>query len=152
MSAERRVAAGLLLAVTCAVPLHAQQGVRWELGPQAYALAGDRDTFGAGLYGAWRPAGRTRLSLFAGAGSGEGVTAGRTETLVHFLLSPTQRRGAGVYAAGGVGVDLNADATASWVVATLGVEGAPGGTSGWMVEVGVGGGWRGAVGWRWRRR
>jgi hypothetical protein len=152
MSAERRVVAGILLAVTCAGPLEAQGRVRWELGPQVYALAGDRDHFGGGVYGAWRPEGRARLSLFAGAGSGEGGTVGRTEALVHLLLSPTRRKGAGVYAAGGIGVDLTRDAAASWVVATLGVEGAPGAASGWMLEAGVGGGWRAAVGWRWRRK
>jgi hypothetical protein len=141
----------LVLLGAIASPLAAQR-IRWELGPQAYALAGDRDAFGGGVYGAWRPAGRTRISLFAGAGNGDDTTVGRTETLVHFLLSPTRRKGAGVYAAGGVGVDFTTDATASWVVATLGVEGAPGGPSGWMVEAGVGGGWRAALGWRWRGR
>jgi hypothetical protein len=79
------------------------------------------------------------------------VTTGRGEALVHFLLTPTQRTGVGLYAAGGIGVDFTTDAAASWVVATLGAEGAPNGPSGWMLEAGVGGGWRVAAGWRWRK-
>jgi len=145
------VLAATMLAVDSSSVL-AQRMVRWELGPQVYALSGDRDAFGGGLYGAWRGGTRTRISLFAGAGGSGGTTVGRGEFLAHFLLTPQQRNGVGVYVAGGIGLDVVSDATASWVVATLGAEGSPAASAGWVLEGGVGGGWRVAAGWRWRWR
>lgn len=148
MSADRR---GLLVLLTLALagaPLPAQRITR-ELGVQFFMLSGNEPLIGAAAYGALRPTSRARISLALGAGDREGTFTGRGELLGHFLLSSARRRGAGVYAAGGLAVDVATEADA-WIVGALGVESAPGARSGWMAEVGVGGGWRVAAGWRWR--
>ncbi|HTK55305.1 MAG TPA: hypothetical protein VL295_00660 [Gemmatimonadales bacterium] len=126
------------------------QTIRSELGIQAYGLFGDADGGGGGLYLAHRAGPRGRISLFAGAGGGEGGASGRAEALVHLLVSPARRRGAAPYLAGGLGLDI-ADRTEARLVALIGLEGSPGGRRGWVLEGGVGGGWRLAAGWRWRR-
>ena len=126
------------------------QTIRSELGVQAYALLGDADRGGAGLYVARRAGPRGRISLFAGAAGDDGGASGRGEALVHLLVSPGRRRGAAPYLAGGLGVDV-ADRTEARLVALVGLEGSPGGRQGWVLEGGVGGGWRLAAGWRWRR-
>ena len=50
----------------------------------------------AGMYGGARTSARTRVSAAAGAGFRRGEAALRGEMLGHFLLSPEQRRGAGL--------------------------------------------------------
>jgi hypothetical protein len=55
-----------------------------------------------------------------------------------------------VYGAGGVAL-AEGPVDQGYVVVTLGIEGRPGGRSGWFAEAGVGGGARLAVGYRWRR-
>ena len=148
MSGERRGTFALLLVLIGAVPAEAQRITR-ELGAQLFVLSGDELLVGGAGYAALRPNSRARVSLSLGAGDREGTVTGRGELLGHFLLNSTRRSGLGVYAAGGVAVDVASEADA-WVVGALGVESAPGGGSGWMAEVGVGGGWRGVAGWRWR--
>ena len=143
------VAPVLFFYCASANPLHAQQ-IRREVGVQAYALLGDADRIGGGLYGALRVGPRARLSLFTGLGGGDGNTAGRVETLAHFLLAPGRKQGAGFYLAGGLAADV-AERTEARIVALVGVEGRPGARGGWMLEAGVGGGWRVAAGRRWRR-
>jgi hypothetical protein len=148
MSAERGAPLALLLLLVVAAPLEGQR-IRRELGVQLLVLSGDRMLVGGAGYAAFRPDPRSRISLALGAGDREGEVTGRGELLGHFLLSPGRKKGPGVYAAGGLAVDVASGADA-WLVGALGVEGAPGGGSGWMAEIGVGGGWRGVVGWRWR--
>lgn len=126
------------------------QTIRTELGLQAYALLGDADRGGAGLYLARRAGPRGRISLFTGVGGGEGGASGRAEALVHLLVSPRRLKGAVPYLAGGLGLDV-ADRSEARLVALVGLEGSPGARRGWVVEGGVGGGWRLAAGWRWRR-
>lgn len=141
---------GILLAASTFGARLSAQTVRSEFGVQGYALLGDADRGGAGLYLARRAGPRGRISLFAGAGGGEGGASGRGEALVHLLVSPGRRRGAAPYLAGGLGVDV-AGRTEARLVALIGLEGSPGGRRGWVLEGGVGGGWRLAAGWRWRR-
>jgi len=148
MSAERRGVLALLLLLAVAAPLGAQ-GMRRELGAQLFILSGDEPLVGAAGYAAFRPNPRARISLALGAGERNGEMTGRGELLGHFLLSGGRRAALGVYAAGGLALDVDSDANA-WIVGALGVESAPGARSGWMAEVGVGGGWRGVAGWRWR--
>lgn len=148
MSAERSGALLLLTLLAVSAPLQGQR-IRKEMGVQLFVLSGDTPAIGAAAYGALRPNSRARVSLSLGAADREGDLVGRGELLGHFLLSGGKRTGLGVYAAGGLAVDV-ADRADSWIVGALGVESAPGGGSGWMAEVGVGGGWRGVVGWRWR--
>ena len=126
------------------------QTIHRELGLQAITLFGDETAVGAGGYGAIRPGARARVSLFAGGGRVAGRDFARGELLAHFLLAPGQRRGAAPYVAGGLAVDAAAR-TEARIVAVLGLEGRPGARTGWVVEGGVGGGWRLAAGWRWRR-
>lgn len=132
-----------------AAPASSQQ-VHREFGVEAYTLRATPDRVGGALYAAWRVGSRQRLSLLGGVDGGDGGTVGRAEALVHFLLAPVKKHGAGGYAAGGLALDV-ADRVEARVVALLGVEGSPGGRQGWMIEAGVGGGWRLAAGWRWRR-
>lgn len=153
----RRVAcrgsrAGLLLLpllLGSVVVARAQQ-VHREFGVEAYTLRATPDRIGAALYAGWRVGSRQRISLLGGMDGGDAGAVGRAEALVHFLLAPGKKRGAGAYAAGGLALDV-AHRNEARVVALVGVEGAPGGRQGWMIEAGVGGGWRLAAGWRWRR-
>lgn len=126
------------------------QSLHSELGLQAYTLFGNADQVGGGLLVARRAGPRGRISLFAGAGNREGRVTGRGEVLVHLLVSPGRRRGAAPYLAGGLGLDV-ADRTEARLVALVGLEGSPGARRGWVLEGGVGGGWRVVAGWRWRR-
>ncbi|MBW8771905.1 MAG: hypothetical protein JF590_01215 [Gemmatimonadetes bacterium] len=126
------------------------QGVRREFGVEGYTLRATPDRVGGGLYAGWRVGSRERVSIFGGADGGDAGAAARGEALVHFLLAPGKKTGAGAYAAGGLALDI-ADRAEARLVALVGVEGSPGARQGWMIEAGVGGGWRLAAGWRWRR-
>ena len=128
----------------------AAQGIHRELGIEALALLGDRTAAGGGLFFAIRPGSRARLSLLAAGGEVSGRGFARGELLGHFLLAPGQRRGIAPYVAGGVAV-MSAGRTDTRIVALLGLEGRPGARQGWVLEGGVGGGWRLVAGWRWRR-
>jgi hypothetical protein len=139
----------LLLLLGC-VSAVAGQAVHREFGIEAYTLRATPDRTGGALYLARRVGSRARLSLLGGVDGGDGGTAGRIEGLVHFLLAPDRKAGAGLYVAGGLAADI-ADRTEARIVTLVGLERAPGRRSGWMLEVGVGGGWRAAAGWRWRR-
>ena len=142
----RRGAILFVVASACAAPARAQ--IRRELGVEAVALAADPGFAGAGFWGALRPSPRLRLGALALVGNRDG-TAFRGEAVAHFLLDPARRRGAALYAGGGLAAESGPRGQA-WVVAAIGVEGAPGAVRGWVAELGVGGGVRIAVGWRWR--
>jgi hypothetical protein len=75
----------------------------------------------------------------------------RGELLGHFVLSPNKLAGAGFYVAGGVAV-IAGPVDRGYLVLTLGLEDRPGSPTGWMVELGLGGGARLALGYRWRGR
>ncbi|HEU4698344.1 MAG TPA: hypothetical protein VFS40_04140 [Gemmatimonadales bacterium] len=137
-----------------AAPLAAQQrGRGLELGLQATGTASDPAVGVAGLYAGLRGSSRVRVVTQLGAGVTEhGAAAWRGELAAHFLLNPFARRGVGFYGGGGVaaagahGLD-----TQGYALLTLGVESRPGASSGWALEVGLGGGVRVSAGWRWRR-
>lgn len=116
---------------------------------QATATASDPALAVAGLYAALRTSARTRVSAGLGAGISGGELAGRWELLGHFLLSPGQPRGAAFYFAGGLAAVAGPE-PGGYLVLSAGLEERPGGPSGWAVEVGVGGGFRVAAGYRWR--
>ena len=128
-------------------PLAAQQG--GELGVQVVATASDPALAVAGVYGGVRTSARTRLSAAAGVGLSSGDAAFRGEVLAHFLLSPTQGVGPGFYFAGGLAA-VEGPVSRGYLVLTLGLEDRPAAASGWGVEVGVGGGVRVMLGYRWR--
>lgn len=143
---SRTVLVGGLAAGIVAPPAAAQ--VRRELGIEAMGLAARPGFTGAGVWGAVRPSDRFRLGV-ALLGGVRRNAALRGEFVAHFLLDPARRNGAGLYGGGGVAAESGPLGQA-WVVAVLGLEARPGGRSGWMVELGVGGGVRVSVGWRWR--
>ncbi len=136
--------AGTLIGVA---PLAAQQGR--ELGVQVVATASDPALAVGGVYGGIRTSARTRLTAMAGAGVSSGELAFRGELLGHFLLSPSQRNGPGFYFAGGVAA-VEGPVDRGYLVLTVGLEDRPAAGSGWGVEVGVGGGVRVMLGYRWR--
>ena len=134
-------------ALGLAQPLQAQQ-IR-ELGVQAMATLSDPALAVAGVYGALRTRGRTRVSVSLSGGASGGEAAFRGELLAHFLLSPEAVHRPGFYLAGGVaGVEGKVDH--GYVVLTAGVEQEPGAPRGWALELGVGGGPRLSFGYRWR--
>jgi hypothetical protein len=140
---------GLLAAsLMFAAPLSAQRG--HELGIQAIGTASDPALAVAGVYGALRTSTRTRISASAGAGVSSGELGLRGEILGHFLLSPNKLQGTGFYMAGGV-AGVSGPVEQGYLVLTLGIESRPGATAGWAAELGVGGGFRLALGYRWRR-
>jgi hypothetical protein len=129
-------------------PVAAQQIL--ELGAQAIGTFSDPVLAVAGGYGAVRTSSRTRISAGLNAGVADSELAWRGELLGHFLLSPEERRRPGFYfAAGLAGVEGAVDR--GYLILTLGVEARPRAASGWAVEAGVGGGFRVALAYRWRR-
>lgn len=130
-----------------AAPVEAQQAR--ELAIHAVATASDPALVVGGLAAGFRPSRRVRLSAGVAVGTSDGNLAARGELLAHFLLSPRRPRGLGVYGAGGI-AGVAGPVDEGYLVLTLGVESRPGGTSGWFLEGGVGGGARLAAGWRLR--
>lgn len=116
---------------------------------QAVFAAQEPEIFTGGLYAAMRTARRARIAVTAGAGTAADELAVRGELLGHFLLNPSAARRPGVYAGGGVAV-VAGPGEQGYVVLLVGLEGAPGGRSGWAVEAGLGGGLRVSASWRWR--
>lgn len=134
-------------ALAAAAPAGAQQ-VR-ELGVQSTLTLSDPELVAGGLYAAWRPSSRGRISATAGVGASGGEVAWRGELLGHFLLAPGRKSGPGVYLAGGVAV-VGGPADRGYLVLAVGIEDRPGRASGWYAEAGVGGGARLSLGYRWR--
>jgi len=120
-----------------------------EIGVQALATFAAPSFAGGGLSYGVRPGGRPRLVGLVSAGARDGSLAGRGELVVQYLLAPDRRRGVGFYGVGGIG-GVTGPGSSGYLVVGLGVESAPGGRSGWMLEGGVGGGVRLSVGWRHR--
>ena len=134
-------------ALATAAPAGAQQ-VK-ELGIQAIGTLSDPGLAVGGVYAAWRPSARGRVSAAWALGGSDGGLAWRGELLGHFLLAPGRTRGPGVYLAGGVAV-VGGPADRGYLVLALGIENQPGGGSGWFAEAGAGGGARLSAGFRWR--
>jgi hypothetical protein len=137
----------MVAALVLVSPVAAQQGR--ELGFQGIGTASDPALAVLALYAGLRTSTRTRLSISAGAGASSDELAFRGEVLGHFLLSPGKRQGAAFYLAGGVAA-ATGPVDQGYLVLTLGVEDRPGAPAGWAAEIGVGGGVRVALGYRWR--
>jgi hypothetical protein len=103
---------------------------------------------GAGAHMSLRPGGRTRFTLAATPGVIEEEFTLRGESTAQFMLNPASRK-RGFYAGGGI-AGLTGAVDEAYLLLVLGVESQPGGTSGWALEVGIGGGVRVLVGYRWR--
>jgi hypothetical protein len=137
-----------LLALAVVLPSPGAAQIR-EIGLQAIGTASDPGLAVAGIYGALRTSGRTRVSASFGAGVAGSELAWRGELLAHFLLSPEERRRAGAYVAGGIAA-VEGAVSRGYLVLTIGVEGRPRSRSGWALEAGIGGGVRIGLGYRWR--
>src|SRR5215208_2610698 len=140
----------LLLACASAAASNGEAQQVHELGIQGVITSSDPLLGVAGPYGALRVSGRTRISAFAGAGASDGDLAWRAEALAHFLLSPARRRSWGAYLGGGLAA-VGGPVSRGYLVLTVGAEARPGSSSGWVAELGVGGGVRVGIGYRWRR-
>ncbi len=116
------------------------------------ALFAHHGFWGPELGVARRPGGQGRFALSAAGGDYDGMLGMRVEGTAQLLLRPGDRVGVGPYAGLGLAF-LGAESThgAGYLTALLGVESAPGRAGGWYGELGLGGGVRLAVGWRWRR-
>jgi len=139
----------LVVVMAATVELQAQQ-VR-ELGAQVLVATSDPALVTGGIYAALRPSARARLAATVGAGVSDGRAAARGELLAHFLLSPGATRKPGAYVGGGL-AGVVGPVDQGYIVVLAGLESAPGASSGWAVEAGVGGGVRLTAGWRWRWR
>jgi hypothetical protein len=141
--AERSAIALLLL---FPAPVRAQTR---ELGVAAIGTLSEPALVVAGGYAALRTSARTRITGTVGAGVSQDHLAWRGELVGHFLFSPESRRTPGFYAGGGVAL-VEGPFRRGYLVVTLGLEASPSRSSGWALEAGVGGGFRLAVGYRWR--
>jgi hypothetical protein len=121
-----------------------------EIGAEALATFAEPGLVIGGGYGAIRTSERGRVSALLGAGVSRGELAWRAEAVGHFLLSPESRRRWGVYLAGGLAA-IGGPVSRGYLVLGLGIEQRPSGPSGWAGEIGVGGGVRVALAYRWRR-
>jgi hypothetical protein len=120
-----------------------------EAGLQAVGTLSDPALAAIGGYIGFRVSARTRLAGYLGTGISDDRLAWRGELLGHFLLSPDESRKPGFYFGAGIaGVEGAVDR--GYLVLTLGVEARPGAAYGWVVEAGVGGGFRVGLGYRWR--
>jgi hypothetical protein len=153
MSCSSRPRRALLWAAClCAggTPLRAQ-GVR-EVQVHALAVASRPFFGGAGGGLALRDADRNLWQGALAVGVLGGSVGARGEFVYHFLLDPRKRQGSAVYGGGGLTAQLAGGRVTPFVLLVVGAENAPGGAGGSFVEVGVGGGLRFVVGYRWRKR
>lgn len=121
-----------------------------ELGVLGIATASDPVLAGAGPYAALRTSARTRVATALALGASDRAVAWRGELVAHFLLDPLTTTGSGFYLGAGAAL-VGGPVERGYLVLLVGLEGRPGGRSGWAVEAGVGGGARLAAGYRWRR-
>jgi hypothetical protein len=128
----------------------AESQVKQEWGAQITAASGRPAFLGAGVLWAWRPGTRDRMVLHGALGAAEHQAAVRVEAAWQFLLSPRTEKGVGAYIGGGIAGQF-ADTNHGWLLVTAGLEQNPGARRGWAMELGVGGGVRFAVGYRWRK-
>jgi hypothetical protein len=125
------------------------QAPRFEAGLQALGVLADRSYAGGGPWLAWRPGANTRVGMLGTVGGQGGSTAGRLELVGHFMLDPDRLTGVGLYGLAGVAWSI-AERSSGFLMAGVGAESSPGGSGGWVLEFGVGGGWRLSAGYRRR--
>jgi len=146
----RRSSLLLLPALVAAAPARAQS-LR-EAQVWAVAVASRPAFYGAGFGLGWRDEQRDRIAPAVALGvSGDGRFGARADLAYQFLLDPGKRSGSAIYGGGGLTVAVERGRVAPYLLLVLGVENAPGGGGGSFLEVGVGGGVRLSVGYRWRK-
>lgn len=116
------------------------------------AAALSRETFVGGELGlARRTSNESRVALALAGGGIAGEAAARAQVTLQLVVNPFARTGVGLY--GGLGAAFSArhgDTGQGYVAILLGAEGTPGRRHGWYAELGLGGGYRAAAGWRVR--
>ena len=123
-----------------------------EVSTGATVVLAHRGFWGPGLGVARRSGGQARLALAVAGGDYERALGVRVEATAQFLLRPTERRAAAPYAGLGLTfVGAEGAPGASYLTALVGVEAAPGARAGGYAELGLGGGVRLVLGWRFRR-
>ncbi len=147
----RRSALALSVLLAAAAPCRAQR--QSELQVWGLAAASKPAFHGAGLGLGFRDEGRTRFAVAGALGSfQDGSLGGRADATLQFLLNPQKRSGAAIYGGGGLTLAAGRGQATPYLLLVLGAAHAPGGPGGSFVEVGVGGGVRIAVGYRWRKQ
>lgn len=140
-----------MLTVVLAAGLAAQGPRASEFDVGALATWARRSFQGVSLGLARRPGGQGRLAAVVAAGPAGGRLAFRAEATAQFLITPAARRGATPYGGLGVGYLGGRGLRGTGVlVVLLGIEAAAGRSHGWFAEVGLGGGARVRLGYRWR--
>lgn len=143
----------LLGAVLIGTPLPVVRAQRaLELQIHGLATLADERFLGGGIGLAMRTNGRMRVGAFASGGKYDGRTALRPELTAYFHLNPFKRSGVSPYVGGGVAAVLTSDESVEYLVGSIGLEWKPGSSSGWFMEVGIGGGVRVAAGIQLRHR
>ena len=144
-----RASAALLLGAAAAAPCRAQ--VR-EVQVWGLAVASQPALYAAGVGLAWRDNQRSRVAPALALGPlSNGRLGVRADLAFHFLLDPYKRGGAAVYGGGGVTAFAAGGRVTPYALLVLGAERNPGGSGGSFIEIGVGGGVRLAIGYRWRK-
>jgi hypothetical protein len=138
-----------LFALLAGATLEAQSPSGFEVGVAGLGSFASPTFGGGGLSFSVRPGGDVRVLGLLAAGARRHRLTGRGELVLHYLLAPERRRGVGLYGIGGI-AGISGPGSAGYLVLGVGAESSPGGRSGWLVEAGVGGGFRAAVGWRFR--
>jgi hypothetical protein len=146
----RRSALILVPALATAVPSRAQSLTEAQL--WGTAVASKPAFYGAGIGLGWRDPQRDRVALAIALGAfGDGRLGARADLSYQFLLDPSKRSGSAVYGGGGLSVTVRRGRVVPYVLLVLGVEKGPGAGGGSFLEIGVGGGARVALGYRWRK-
>ena len=149
-----RSALALLALVAAAAGGVAAQALRaTEIDIGAAVAFARRDFLGVAMGVARRAAGsQGRVGLVVAGGTLGGRLAGRLEATVQFVVTPAARSGVTPYGAMGVAyLAARGRRGAVFMTVSLGLEKAAGRRRGWFAEVGLGGGLRARLGYRWRR-
>jgi hypothetical protein len=143
--------AGFALAAVLAAAAPCRAQVR-EVQVWGLAVASRPALYAAGVGLAWRDEQRSRIAPAVAFGPlGNGRFGARADLAIHFLLDPAKRAGAAIYGGGGLTAAVAGGRVTPYALLVLGAENAPGGAGGSFVELGVGGGVRLAIGYRWRK-
>jgi hypothetical protein len=146
----RRSVLLLVPALACAAPAAAQSVTEAQL--WGTAVASKPAFYGAGIGLGWRDAERDRIAPAVAVGAfGDGGFGARADLSYQFLLDPVKQAGSAIYGGGGLTVAVRRGRVVPYALLVVGVETAPGGSGGSFLEIGVGGGVRVALGYRWRK-
>ena len=146
----RRSALLVLPALAAAAPGRAQSLSEAQV--WGVAVASRPAFYGGGFGLGWRDEQRDRIAPAVAFGSfGDARFGVRADLAYQFLLDPARKTGSALYGGGGLSVAVRRGRLVPYVLLEVGLENAPGGRGGSFLELGVGGGLRVAIGYRWRK-